>query len=175
MTPAGEATTEAVDYGQVLWAAENDVETDGDYDSEPDFYRKVAAKFIAAYESARSPEPTTGDVKACCDFAEAIDGRWLVEVHDHHTCGTGEGGHYGAHEPGCGTVPLLDLRGLEGWAEHEREVKAEALREAARIVRQGAGTSPMQPQNYALNTRAQMLEDRATALVGEASPKGASE
>lgn len=38
-----------------------------------------------------------------------IENGWLVEVVDQHTCGTGEGGHYGAHEPGCGRVPVFDI------------------------------------------------------------------
>lgn len=35
-----------------------------------------------------------------------IDGEWLVEVVNEHTCGTARGGYYGAHEPGCGMVPV---------------------------------------------------------------------
>lgn len=34
---------------------------------------------------------------------------WLIEEVGYHTCGTGEGGHYGAHEPMCGFVPIMDL------------------------------------------------------------------
>lgn len=43
---------------------------------------------------------------------ERIDGHWLVEDVKEHTCGAGD--EYG-HEPGCGTIPLVDLRGLPGW------------------------------------------------------------
>lgn len=35
-----------------------------------------------------------------------IENGWLVEYVDRNTCGTGENG---AHEPGCGTVPIADL------------------------------------------------------------------
>lgn len=34
---------------------------------------------------------------------------WLVEYAGEHTCGDGE---YGAHEPGCGYVPLINLAGM---------------------------------------------------------------
>lgn len=43
-----------------------------------------------------------------------IEGDWLVEVVDEHTCGTGPNGHYGLHEPGCGTVPVAQLNRPEG-------------------------------------------------------------
>lgn len=39
----------------------------------------------------------------------AIENGWLVDIVDHHTCGTGENGHYGLHEPGCGRVPVFDI------------------------------------------------------------------
>lgn len=42
-----------------------------------------------------------------------IENGWLVEYVDGHTCGTGENGYYGQHEPGCGTVPIVDL--WNGW------------------------------------------------------------
>lgn len=38
-----------------------------------------------------------------------IENGWLVEVENKHTCGTGENGHYGLHEPGCGRVPVFDI------------------------------------------------------------------
>ena len=38
-----------------------------------------------------------------------IENGWLVEVVDRHTCGTGPDGYYGAHEPGCGMIPVADL------------------------------------------------------------------
>lgn len=42
----------------------------------------------------------------------AIENGWLVEVVNEHTCGTGPGGHYGAHEPGCGMVPVARVEDL---------------------------------------------------------------
>ena len=36
----------------------------------------------------------------------------LVEEVGHHTCGTGEGGHYGMHEPGCGYEMLTPLKDI---------------------------------------------------------------
>lgn len=44
-----------------------------------------------------------------------IEGTWLVREVNEHTCGTAKGGHYGAHEPGCGLVPVLDLSTLPGF------------------------------------------------------------
>lgn len=50
----------------------------------------------------------------------AIDGGWLVEVVNEHTCGTAASGYYGAHEPGCGMVPVARVDDLlhqqTGWA-----------------------------------------------------------
>lgn len=39
----------------------------------------------------------------------AIEGDWLVEVVNKHTCGTGPDGYYGAHEPGCGSIPVANI------------------------------------------------------------------
>ena len=36
-----------------------------------------------------------------------------------HTCGTGPGGHYGVHEPGCGAEPCP--RGCEYVAPRDRQ------------------------------------------------------
>lgn len=38
-----------------------------------------------------------------------IEHGWLVDVVGHHTCGAGENGHYGLHEPGCGREPVFDI------------------------------------------------------------------
>jgi hypothetical protein len=35
-----------------------------------------------------------------------VQGDYLCEYVDHCTCGVGRGGHYGAHEPGCGLEPV---------------------------------------------------------------------
>lgn len=59
-----------------------------------------------------------------------IEGTWLVREVDEHTCGTGPGGHYGLHEPGCGLIPEVDLSTLPGWAALVRAERAAALREA---------------------------------------------
>lgn len=37
---------------------------------------------------------------------------WLFEYVDEHTCGTARDGHYGAHEPGCGQVPIARVEDL---------------------------------------------------------------
>lgn len=49
-----------------------------------------------------------------------MDG-WLVIDTGRHTCGTGPGGHYGAHEPGCGLEQALQLDNLQGWPGDERD------------------------------------------------------
>mgnify|MGYP001161892120 CR=1 FL=1 len=49
-----------------------------------------------------------------------MDG-WLVIDTGKHTCGTGPGGHYGAHEPGCGLEQALRLDNLPGWPGDERD------------------------------------------------------
>lgn len=38
-----------------------------------------------------------------------IENGWLVEYVDYHTCGTAPGGHFGLHEPGCGTEPVMPM------------------------------------------------------------------
>jgi hypothetical protein len=46
-----------------------------------------------------------------------IDGTWLVEIVGRHTCGTADGGHFGAHERGCGSLPVDNLATMPGWDE----------------------------------------------------------
>lgn len=48
-----------------------------------------------------------------------IEDGWLVREANHHTCGTGPDGYYGAHEPGCGLVPEVHLSTLPGWPSTE--------------------------------------------------------
>lgn len=38
------------------------------------------------------------------------EGEWLAVDVGRHTCGTGQGGHYGAHERGCGLEPIALMR-----------------------------------------------------------------
>ena len=45
----------------------------------------------------------------------SIMGGWLVIDTRQHNCGTGPGGHYGAHEPGCGLEQAIQLDNLPGW------------------------------------------------------------
>ena len=40
---------------------------------------------------------------------------WLVSEAGEHTCAGGTPESGGAHEPGCGLVPELDLTTLDGW------------------------------------------------------------
>lgn len=61
-----------------------------------------------------SAAPSAKTVPCCPPGVVRIEGHWLVETHTHCTCG-GSGILSPAHQPGCGTVPLIDLRGLDGW------------------------------------------------------------
>lgn len=71
-----------------------------------------------------SAQQRTVQEKATQDFE--IEGDWLIEVVNYHTCGAGPGS--GAdHEPGCGTIPV----GRLATPEHDAAVAARALREAA--------------------------------------------
>lgn len=42
----------------------------------------------------------------------AIENGWLCEVAKVHTCGTDPGGYFGAHEPGCGLLPVARIDDL---------------------------------------------------------------
>lgn len=54
-----------------------------------------------------------------------VEGDWLIEVVNEHTCGAGPGSGYGC-EPGCGTVPVGRLL----TPEVEAKIAARALRDA---------------------------------------------
>lgn len=76
-----------------------------------------------------------------------VDGDWLIEAVNEHTCGAGPGSGAG-HEPGCGTIPVGRLL----TPEVEAEVAARALRDAADALDGGIGTSTarfgMDPHDY---------------------------
>lgn len=66
------------------------------------------------------PEPEPLDEELDDDIRVGrlrIENGWLVEDVGEHTCGTGHDGHYGHHEPGCGTVPVTRLDDLPGWPQ----------------------------------------------------------
>lgn len=50
-----------------------------------------------------------------------VEGDWLIEVVDYHTCGAGPGSGAG-HEPGCGSMPV----GRLATPENDAEVAAKA-------------------------------------------------
>ena len=56
---------------------------------------------------------------------------WLVYEAGEHTCAGGTPESGGAHEPGCGFLPELDLTKLDGWprADAHTAAIAEAARE----------------------------------------------
>jgi hypothetical protein len=68
----------------------------------------------ARYQEGLFRDEITEDFKA---GKVGIENGWLVEYVSKHTCGTGPNGYYGAHEPGCGTVPLMDL--WKGWLNRD--------------------------------------------------------
>lgn len=41
-------------------------------------------------------------------IALELDSGWVVERVNFHTCGTSRDGYWGAHEPGCGTIPICE-------------------------------------------------------------------
>lgn len=99
---------------------------------------QLCADLLAALVSpVRQPE----------EGALRIEEHWLVREVNEHTCGTGPNGYYGAHEPGCGLVPELDLSALPGWRS-EAEIKAEALREAADQIRLYIEAGPDSVRTY---------------------------
>lgn len=59
----------------------------------------------------------------------AVENGWLVELVNEHTCGTAAGGYYGAHEPGCGMIPLARVEDLIA----RFDTVAERLRDALSI------------------------------------------
>lgn len=78
--------------------------------------RDLRAKARAVLRDA--DEEDTVPAQTYATLAESklrIESDWLVQEVDEHTCGTDRGGHYGAHEPGCGLEPVLDLSVLPGW------------------------------------------------------------
>lgn len=52
---------------------------------------------------------TTAGEREVEEWEYALEGDWLVEVVNKHTCGTGPDGYYGAHEPGCGSIPVANI------------------------------------------------------------------
>ena len=69
------------------------------------------------------PEDGAGEIR--------IEDSWLVRDVNEHTCGTAKGGHYGLHEPGCGTVPEVNLATLPGWDALCAAIAMGALEQAA--------------------------------------------
>lgn len=72
------------------------------------------------------PREVDGGEAEAPQFNLKLFGDTVAEWTGEHTCGTGRDGYYGAHEPGCGWVPVgrIDLR------EHDADV-LEAAAEAA--------------------------------------------
>ena len=64
----------------------------------------------------------------------SIMGGWLVIATGQHNCGTGPGGHFGAHEPGCGLEQAVQLDNLPGWPGDERDRLATAVERVQRAA-----------------------------------------
>ncbi|QAY70015.1 hypothetical protein [Xylanimonas protaetiae] len=88
----------------------------------------------------------------------SIEGTWLVEAVDGCTCGVGPHGYYGAHEPGCGSVPLVNLATLAGWTDllagAEARGAREATREASALLRRWESTPALRRGTAARELRA---------------------
>lgn len=87
---------------------------DLDYERLPLLFDEVTALLDAADELGRI-KAELGDPSR-----QSIMGGWLVIDTGRHNCGTGPGGHYGAHEPGCGLERAIQLDNLPGWPGEER-------------------------------------------------------
>ena len=80
-------------------------------DEDRDIWLAVAAQHnpvAAALAAAQEREQRVAEFR--------IVGTWLIEEVGHHTCGTERGGHFGAHEPGCGQEPVINLAAVPGFA-----------------------------------------------------------
>jgi hypothetical protein len=94
-----------------------------------------------------APDPRTPDA-ARGEVTYAVENGWLCEVVNEHTCGTGPDGYCGAHEPGCGLVPVARVD--------------ELLREQAEAHRLRAARADHQPD---APTREGVSEDTTAALA----------
>ena len=88
-----------------------------------------------------------------------VEGEWLIEVVDYHTCGAGPGSGAG-HEPGCGTIPV----GRLATPAHDAAVAAKALREAADEV---YGDARFAGQYWHTLSAASWLRERAGHIERE--------
>lgn len=57
------------------------------------------------------------------DSFQIVNG-WLAQHVGHHTCGTAQGGHFGAHEPGCGWEPICKVSELPALLAPRSELEA---------------------------------------------------
>lgn len=90
---------------------------------------------------------------ACPSSAVTMDGRagvptepqerygvangYLFEYVNHHTCGTGPNGHYGAHEPGCGQESIGKVEDLLTTVASVPALRADLYEEIANGIRPG--------------------------------------
>lgn len=128
--------------------------------SVPPHWRSEAEERAKPWIDAILAAGWTPPAARCCDpetIETRIDGDWLVDVHQHHTCGTGPNGHYGAHEPGCGEVPVVNLRGLPGWTPPGERVKP-TVEDVARAILMATQAADVDP-DYAWNVQYPEVQD----------------
>lgn len=101
----------------------------------------------------------------------AIEYGWLVERVGYHTCGAGESGYYGHHEPGCGSWPVAELRTLPGYDEWVNKIRAEERERVAGLIDEcwnGSQMSEWQFSNALPDWRMGMSD--AAHIVRKAQP-----
>lgn len=73
----------------------------------------LAADMLALLDAADERDRMAGELSDPSKLS--ILNGWLVLDVGRHNCGTDFGGHFGAHEPGCGIEPVVRLDTLDGW------------------------------------------------------------
>lgn len=75
---------------------------------------------------------------------QRLDGTWLVADTGEHDCAGGDDTY---HEPGCGVVPLVNLRSLPGWdaiaGSREATINSELMVEIEAIRERSTGTDAL--------------------------------
>lgn len=121
-------------------------------------------------ESVESPkwvdlfgiDPTFDDPPEPTEYV--IENGWLCEVANEHTCGTAKDGYYGAHEPGCGLIPIADITPLIERERREAGVRALVV---ARLVERDMADAASQAWRSA-NARRGLSDHEALLVYADA-------